>query len=126
MTQIATSIYTYNSETGQVEFDLKLTTAQDQPEEESKFLEKATTAIIGAMDDFFQKAVAKSGGNLVAQNLLSKPIFAVGFTADYLFKLKEEQNTHGDQGLTSKLVAAGQAAGELAVSLMLCNGSNLI
>jgi hypothetical protein len=117
MTQIATSIYTYSAETGEVEYDLQLTNGVS--EEDSDFLANATTAIIGAMKDYVQKSVEKIGGNVVAQNLLSSPILVVGITAEYLFKLKEEQATNGDQGLTSNFVAAGQSAGELLVATML-------
>ena len=117
MTQVATSIYTYNNETGEVEYDLQLTDGVN--EEDSDFIAEVTTAIIGVMDAFVEKAVEHGGGNFVAQQLLSKPIFVIGITADYLFKLKEEQAANGDQGLSDNFAAAGKAAGEFLVATML-------
>ena len=95
MPQIATSVYRYNTETGQVEFNLELTNGI--PEADRDFVGEVSVEVIDAVENFVNESLKNAGAGAATRFFISKPIFAIGFTLESLLELKAERDTHGEQ-----------------------------
>src|SRR3989338_7375505 len=114
MPQIATSVYRYNTETGQVEFNLELTNGI--PEADRDFVGEVSVEVIDAVENFVNESLKNAGAGAATRFFISKPIFAIGFTLESLLELKAERDTHGEQSFQNKLATIGQVAAKNLVA----------